>query len=299
MDLGLGTVQFGMDYGIRGKRRPLLSDCLTMLDYAVHNGINTIDTANAYGEAEKIVGTYLEKNQGVRQGIQLISKFRPNLLDNVPADQYYPIMKANLEESLRLLHTDYLDGYLLHSARYVYNDEIIGALIRLKKDGYVRNIGVSVYEPDEAQKGISRMDLDFLQFPFSVLDQRMLHQGVFDLAEKAEFVLHTRSAFVQGLIMMEPEEVPPFLREKARLVLQAVADFCQKTSLTRTQLAIGFVKQQKAVSRLVFGVRNLDQLKEDMEAFSEDLPFDVMKDLESQFINVETEIVMPSLWKKG
>lgn len=298
MELCLGTVQFGMDYGIRGKKKPPLSESLKMLDYALHNGINMIDTANAYGEAEGVVGAYLEKNPESRQKIQLISKFRPNLLDDVPADQYYQIMKANLEESLQRLHTDYLDGYLLHSARYVYNNEIIEALLRIRKEGLVKNIGVSVYEVDEAEKGISRGDLDFLQLPFSVLDQRMLHQGVFALAEKNQFPLHTRSAFVQGLVMMRPEEVPPFLREKAMPILQAVETVCRETGLTKTQLAIGFVKQQKAITRLVFGVRNVEQLKEDIKVFSENLPVEVIAELELSFANIEADIVMPSLWKK-
>ena len=299
MELCLGTVQFGMDYGIRGKRRPSLSDALDMIDYAIRHGIHTIVTANAYGEAEDVVGAYLERNQEVRQRIQLISKFRPNLLDDVPADRYYQIMKTNLEESLRRLHTDYLDGYLLHSARYVYDDEIIESLICLKKEGFVKNIGVSVYEVEEANKGITRGDLDFLQLPFSVLDQRMLHQGVFALAEKNQFPLHTRSAFVQGLVMMKPEEVPPFLREKAKPILQTVETVCRETGLTRTQLAIGFVKQQKAITRLVFGVRNIEQLNQDITIFSKDLPSDVAEVLQLRFANVETEIVMPSLWKKG
>ncbi len=298
VELCLGTVQFGMDYGIRGKRKPPLSDCLAMLDYALHNGINTIDTANAYGEAEEVVGAYLKKVPEARQKIYLISKFRPNLLDDVPVERYYSIMRANLEESLRRLCTDHLDGYLLHSARYVYNDEIIEALVRLKKEGYVRNIGVSVYEVDEAKKGLSRKDLDLLQFPFSVLDQRMLHQGVFELAEQNRFPIHTRSAFVQGLVMMAPEEVPPFLRKKAAPVLRAVETVCRETGLSRAQLAIGFVKRQRAITHLVFGVRDLEQLEEDIRVFSEDLPTGVTEELEHSFSDVEADIVMPSLWKK-
>lgn len=298
MELCLGTVQFGMDYGIRGKKKPSLSDALNMVDYAVNNGIGTIDTANAYGEAEDIVGTYLVKNRKVRQKIQLISKFRPNLLDDVPADQYYQVIKENLEESLRKLHTDYLDGYLLHSARYVYNDEIIEALLRIKKEGLVKNVGVSVYEVKEAKKGITRGDLDFLQLPFSVLDQRMLHQGVFELAQQQRFPLHSRSAFIQGLVMMKPEEVPLFLSEKATQILQAVESVCQETGLTRTQLAVGFVKHQKAINRLVFGIRNIEQLKENIRVFSEDLHVEVITELESSFANLEADIVMPSLWKK-
>lgn len=298
MKLCLGTVQFGMDYGIRGKRKPPLADSLEMLDYAIHNNIRTIDTANAYGESEEVVGVYLEKNKGLRGSLNVISKLRPNLLDEIPEDQYYPVMKANLEESLRRLHTDYLDGYLLHSARYVFNDKIIESLLRLKKEGYVKTIGVSVYEVEEARKGILRGDLDFLQFPYSILDQRMLQSGIFALAEDRTLPLYTRSAFIQGLVMMQPEKVPLFLRERAAPVLRKLDNICQETGLTRVQLAIGFVKQQSAITHLVFGVRNLSQLKGDIAVFSEDLPSNIIAELEARFANTEADIVMPSLWKK-
>lgn len=298
MKLCLGTVQFGMDYGIRGKKKPILSDSLGMLDYAIHHGIDTIDTASAYGEAEDVIGAYFAENQPVRQYVRLISKFRPNLLDDVPEKQYYSIMRSNLEESLRRLHTDYLDGYLLHSARYVYQNAIIEALVRLKSKGYVKAVGVSVYEPDEAKAGIMRDDLDFLQLPYSVLDQRMLHSGVFALAEEHRFSLHTRSAFIQGLVLMEPREVPPFLRERAAPILQTIDSVCKEAGLTRLQLAMGFVKRQAAVSHLVFGVRNLEQLREDIFVFQQDLSEDVLTELETRFSNISADIVMPSLWKK-
>lgn len=299
MDLCLGTVQFGMDYGIRGKKKPHLSDSLKIMDYALHNGISTIDTASAYGEAEDVVGTYIKSNQAARNDIRLISKFQPNLLDEVSVERYYPIMKENLECSLQRLHTDYLDGYLLHSARYVYNDAIIDALVRLKKEGYVKKIGVSVYEVDEAKKGISREDLDFLQLPFSALDQRMLCDGVFELAEKYNFPLHSRSTFIQGLVLMKPVEVPSFLRERAAPILEKVDLVCREAGVTRVQLAMGFVKQQSAITHLVFGVRNLDQLKEDISVFQQELPAGVIEELETQFSNIDADIVMPSLWKKG
>lgn len=298
MELCLGTVQFGMDYGIRGKKKPPLADALEMLDYAVQNGIDTIDTANAYGEAENVVGAYFASNPSAHQQVHLISKLRPNLLDNIPEEQYYPVMKANLEESLRRLHTDYLDGYLLHSARYVHNDAIIEALARLKTEGCVKAVGVSVYEPDEAKTGIMRGDLDFLQLPYSVLDHRMFRSGVFPLAEKFGVSLHSRSAFIQGLVLMEPEEVPAFLRERTAPILRAVDSICRQSGLTRIQLAIGFVKRQKNISHLVFGVRNLAQLQEDILAFQQDLPDKIAMELEIQFQDISADIVMPSLWKK-
>lgn len=298
MELCLGTVQFGMDYGIRGKKKPPLRDCVEMLDYAVQNGIRTIDTANAYGEAEDVVGAYLEKNRGPRGSLTVISKFRPNLLDGVSEERYYPVMKANLEESLRRLHTDYLDGYLLHSARYVFDDAIIETLLRLRKEGIVKKVGVSVYEVEEARAGILRGSLDFFQAPYSVLDQRMARDGVFSLAEEHGVPLYTRSAFIQGLMLMAPSEVPAFLRERAAPILEKVDAVCREAHVSRVQLAIGFVKRQPAISHLVFGVRDLEQLKEDISVFQQELPWGMIEELETRFADVDASIVMPSLWKK-
>lgn len=118
------------------------------------------------------------------------------------------------------------------------------------------------------------------------------------MAEERKFPLHIRSAFIQGLVMMQPEEVPPFLRDRAAPVLQKVDAICREAGLTRVQLALGFVKRQQAITRLVFGVRDLAQLKEDIAVFSKDLPAGVIAELETRFSNVETDIVVPSLWKK-
>ena len=79
MELCLGTVQFGMDYGIKGQKQPSVERAVEMLEYATHNGITTIDTANAYGTAEDVVGVFLSKKTVSRDKLFIISKFRPNL----------------------------------------------------------------------------------------------------------------------------------------------------------------------------------------------------------------------------
>ena len=114
MELCLGTVQFGMDYGISRQKQPTVEQAVNMLDFATQNGINTIDTANAYGTAEDVVGCFLQKKTIARDKLWIISKCRPNLLDDASEDKYYGIMKRNLEKSLARLHLDYLDTYLLH-----------------------------------------------------------------------------------------------------------------------------------------------------------------------------------------
>lgn len=299
MELCLGTVQFGMDYGISGQKQPTVEQAVEMLDYAVQNGINTIDTANAYGTAEDVVGAFLHKKTVPREKLWIISKFRPNLLDDVREAEYYAVMKENLTNTLGRLGTDYLDTYLLHSARYVYNDAIIGTLNRLKKEGYARKVGVSVYEVDEAKRCIEHDNVDFMQLPYSVFDQRMKNGGLFDLAKKYNGTtqIHSRSAFIQGLILMEENQVPDFLA-KARPIVRKISELCRKFGISRIALAMNYVKQEDSISHLVFGVDNLEQLKEDIEVFQQDLDKAIIQEISLEFCDIEADIVMPSLWKR-
>jgi len=297
MELCLGTVQFGMDYGITGQTKPSLDKCIEILDYATQNGINTIDTANAYGTAEDVVGAFLKKKTIERQHLFIISKLMPNLLDDVDEKNYYDVMKKNLINTLERLGTDYLDSYLLHSSRYVYNDKIIDNLNHLKRDGYVKHVGVSVYEVKEAQKCIERPDVDFMQLPYSIFDQRMLREGIFDMAKNGNTQIHSRSAFIQGLILMKEEQVPSFLL-KAKPIIKKIDELCNQYNVSRILLAMSFVKRQEAISHLVFGVDNLEQLKEDICLFRDSIASNIIDEIAEEFADIETDIVMPSLWKK-
>lgn len=297
MELCLGTVQFGMNYGIAGQRKPPVADAIQMLDYATQNGIDNIDTANAYGIAEDVVGDFLKKKTVSREKLTIISKFKPNMLDDVEGSKYYGIIKDNLTNSLERLGVDYLDVYLLHSSRYVFDDEIIDALNQLKTEGYVGKVGVSVYEVDEAKKCIERPNVDFMQLPYSIFDQRMLKDGVFELAKQGTTQIHSRSAFIQGLILMSENMVPDFLK-KAKPIIRKIDNVCAQYHMSRIALAMSYVKRQETISHLVFGVDNLEQLKQDIEMFHCTIPDEIIDSISTQFSHIETDIVMPSLWKR-
>lgn len=298
MKLCLGTVQFGMDYGIRGQKKPSLSDSIGMLDYATQNGITDIDTAFAYGEAEDVVGEFLKKKTIDRNKLFISSKLKPNDLDEIPHDQLKSTINEHLDRSLKRLNTDYLDSYMLHSSRYAFNDDILEALYEVKKEGRIKHCGVSVYYPDEAKKCIESDFVDFMQLPFSVFDQRMQNEGVFDLAkEKNNIQIHSRSAFIQGLILMREDEVPPFL-QGAKPILAKIDKLSQKYGISRIEIALLFVKHFNAISHLVFGVDNIEQLKENIDIFNRDLDIDIINDFSKEFNDIDTDIMMPSLWVK-
>ncbi len=298
MKLCLGTVQFGMDYGIRNQKRPSIEDAIKILDYAVHNGINTIDTAASYGTAEDVVGEFLKRDLIKRDKLFIISKFTPNALDDVDEKDYKKVINEHLTKSLERLHTDYLDAYMFHSSRYAYNPEMLNALYEVRQEGRIRHSGVSVYYPDEAKICINSDKVDFMQLPSSIFDQRMRNEGVFELAqEKKNTQIHSRSAFIQGLILMNEDEVPPYLNG-AKPILRKIDVICKKHNISRISLAINWVKQFKAISHLVFGVDNIEQLKENIGIFNEEFPSEILNEISNEFTNIEANIFMPSLWVK-
>ena len=298
MNLCLGTVQFGMNYGICGQKRPSIDESINMLDYAVHNGITHIDTARQYGNAEEIVGIFLKKKKIPRGELFISTKLRPNILDNIAKEEYSKIIRNELKNQLKILGVDYIDVYLLHTARYVYDADIIEALNSVKKDGLARYVGVSVYETDEAKCGIEAKNVDYLQLPFSLFDQRMLNSGIFERAENnKDTIIDSRSAFIQGLILMSENQVPDFLC-KAKPLIRKIDELCKKYNISRIALAMNYVKKENAIHSLVFGVDNMEQLKENIICFYKEIDKELMKEIANQFKEIEAEIVMPSLWVK-
>lgn len=297
MELCLGTVQFGLDYGIIGQKKPPLGYSVECLDYATQNGIKAIDTATAYGTAEEVTGAFLRKKTIPREQLFLSSKMLPNVLDEYRPEDYYKEIKKHLTNSLNVLGTDYLDAYMLHSARYAHDPEILEALHRMETEGLAQKVGVSLYEPEEAKACFASPYVDFVQLPYSIFDHRMKEQGIFEPRVTNGVEIHARSAFIQGLILLEEDQVPPFLIQ-AKPILAKIKKICAEYNLSRVALAMAYVKQEQAITHLVFGVDNLEQLKEDIRLFEETIPAEVLTEVGKEFEGIQADIVMPSLWKK-
>lgn len=297
MKLCLGTVQFGMDYGINGQKKPDLNYAVQCLDYAVQNGIEAIDTAKAYGTAEKVVGTFIKKHTIPREKLFISTKLQPNILDDVEEGQYKGVVKSELVKQLRTLHLDYVDAYMFHSARYAFHEAALEAIALIQKEGLARKVGVSVYEPEEAKQCLDSRYVTFMQMPYSIFDHRMKEAGVFDGGVLGKCEIHSRSAFIQGLITLTPEQIPPFLK-KAEPVICKIDQICSDAGISRVQLAMAYVKRESAISHLVFGVDSLEQLKEDIRLFHEEVSDNIFEQIDREFGGIEADIVMPSLWKR-
>lgn len=295
MNLCLGTVQFGMDYGIFNQKKQESAYCINCLDYATQSGIEAIDTAKAYGIAEEIVGEFLAKRTISREKLFLSTKLKPNILGDVEKDFYADVICQNLQNSLKTLNTDYVDVYFLHSSRYAFYPEILEALQIVKEKGLAKSVGVSVYYPDEAEACFNSGLVEYIQAPYSIFDHRMREQNIFSKAETAKCSIDVRTVFLKGLIHLHQSEVPDHIA-RARDILDKLDEMCKETGFSRIDLAIGYVKREKAVNHLVFGIRTLEQLKEDIASFQKDIPAEILARIDTEFAGIDANLVIPSLW---
>ena len=296
MKLCLGTVQFGISYGLKGRRPPSMDEALEMMTYAVANGVDAFDTAVAYGSAEEIVGEFVRRRLCQRDKIQIITKFGVDIFgQRVDASAGQKIRDAACK-SLKRLQTDYVDAFLCHVPAAVYDQNVVEGLNALKQEGLARHVGITAYEVEDASACAANPSLDFLQIPLSVLDQRMACRKVIAQCETTGTVVHVRSAFVQGLLLMDVNAVPPHLAGCVP-VLREVSRLCADYGVDRRQVALSYVKRQQGVADLVFGVHDMAQLRETISDFNANIDIAVVDEIASRFSDVDANLFMPNKWR--
>lgn len=295
--LCLGTVQFGMNYGINNKKgQPPKKNVFEMLDIAIEKGISVFDTAAAYGCAEDLFGEYIAE-RGYRNKIKIISKLRPNLI-NEDCKKPQAVVEEEIKKSLMKMNIDILDGYLLHTPTDFYNSGIMEGLKRSKEKELVKNIGVSIYELEHAVDVVKSGLVDYIQVPYSIFDQRMDKGDFFESAKKNNIKVYARSAFLQGLVLMNENEIPRHL-EHVKEYLKKFDEIIKDYGVTRLEAAIDFTYDHPGVDYWVFGVDNKEQLLQDIEIVTKErLTDEYLKKIKQVLSNIEKSIIFPSLWAK-
>ncbi|HIF58268.1 MAG TPA: aldo/keto reductase [Rhodospirillales bacterium] len=283
--IALGTAQFGLDYGIANKiGRVQKAGAAEILELAKSLCIDTLDTATAYGESEKALGSV-----GV-EGWQVISKLSALPVDIVDVDGW---IEGQVYDSCQRLKVDNLYGLLLHRPVQLVEargEEIRNALYKLKQNGWVKKIGVSVYEPAELDPIFSMMKVDLVQAPFSIVDQRLAESGWIKRLQDKGCELHVRSVFLQGLLLMSSEQRPSqFGRWEA--LWDTWDAWLKETGLTALEACLRYVLSIEGISKVVLGVESASQLKEIFIASSGSLPA-----IPGNLALCDKELLNPALW---
>lgn len=257
MKISLGTVQFGLPYGAFNERGQITEEeAGAILEYAFSVGIDTLDTAQAYGASERVLGRLNASDR-----FRIISKCPPLKDSSQAADA----VRRAADLSCTNLGTDKLDGFLLHRAEDLTGptgDTVWRSLETLQAQGQIGKIGVSGYDPDVVKTLAARYPLELAQLPANVLDPWYEN---FDLAKGLE--LHVRSVFLQGFLLSELNQLSPF-HAQWHSVLQDFRDRASRLGLTMLEAALAPLLNSSQIDRLVLGVDSIGQLKDIVAAAS-------------------------------
>jgi aryl-alcohol dehydrogenase-like predicted oxidoreductase len=265
MKLAIGTVQFGLEYGVSNSAgRTPANEAGRILSRARSAGVDTLDTAIAYGDSEKVLGEI-----GLN-GWQVISKV-PSLPDGANAQEW---ISTNLRQSLSSLGLEKLDGLLLHNADDLLksqSDSVIAGLQQAKSEGLVKKIGYSIYNPDNLLELTHRLKPDLVQVPVNVLDQRIVTSGWLGRLAEMGVEVHVRSVFLQGLLLMPPANRPAYFSRWQEL-WQRWDSHIVSQNTSPLAACLGYVKSLPDVARIVVGVDNLKHLEQLLSAWEVSRP---------------------------
>jgi len=192
--ISLGTVQFGINYGIN-KKKINFKEIKKIINYSNKIKIKKIDTAIAYGKSEKILGSFSLKNWRITTKIPA---YRVSYGD---PEKW---TKNQIKNSLNSLRIKRLHGVLFHNTNDLFNSngkKIYKALLNLKKRGLIKKIGISIYDFKNLNKILKIFKIDIVQVPFNIIDRRLLKSSLLDLQKRNKIELQVRSIFLQGLLL--------------------------------------------------------------------------------------------------
>ena len=287
MKLILGTAQLGFNYGI-SKKKPDLEDCIEILNFCEKNNILTFDTAQGYGNSEEILSYISTKND-----FRIITKID---FDN-RSDIDYMIKAIN--KSCENLNVKNIDTLLLHSFKDFKNKTIINNLVRIKNSGLIKKFGASVYTVQEAKEILLEKEFAVLQIPLNYLDHQWNDPEFQNTIHKNNIEIHCRSIFLQGILINDFRYWPKIYNNNSvHDIYNKLEDLCKKYKLSKIELAIGFIKSISWVNGIIFGIDNIDQLKQLTEYFSsiKKLSDDIIDDIKNNFSTIPNEIIDPRLW---
>ena len=296
MKLCLGTVQFGMDYGIQGNGQPQEEKVFEMLSYAIDNGVEMLDTASAYGKAESVLGNYIRAFPDKAGKVNIVSKMRPDAFKENKVNLWSEIAVENARESLERLGVQKFAAYLFHNTAHIFDARAVYALNKVKEEGITDRIGVSVYSPEEAMKALEYPQVETIQIPYNLFDHRLDKFGFFKKAKEQNVLVFARSSLLQGLVMMDPNHLPDRV-SFAKEYLEQFLSICSEYRMPPLKAAVGYVGSKNGIDYVVFGVDNLTQLEEYVVMKNSILPSEMMQKIENKFENVEERLVNPVLWK--
>ena len=287
--LSLGTVQFGMKYGIANKgERVSRAEAFGILKNAYDVGLDTLDTAYSYGESEGAIGEFISETGS---DFSIISKTPGN-------SEAVTDIESHLIKTLKKLKKDRIHGYLVHNFKDIVSskDMVMKCLDSLKKRGLVEKTGISLYRPEELSYILdNELSFDIIQIPYNILDRRF--EEYFDDLKSKEMDIHIRSVFLQGLFFLGMDKISTDFKP-AESTLKELYAISEKENIPISSICLCFVLLNPLVSKAIIGVDSVYQLKDNLASLDDmDKVMSIYVQLKPLKLYSE-EVVIPSNWKR-
>ena len=287
MKLALGTVQFGLPYGIsNGAGQVLHAVAKDILSTAWAAGVDLLDTAAAYGEAEQILGEIMVAPW------RIITKIPP-----LPKDTEDPRAwaRSTLKASLARLRCERLDSVLLHRGEDLTEPGGLAlwhGLRDLKEAGLCARIGVSIYRPKLLDSLPADCVPDLVQAPFNAFDQTLEQGGWAQRLAERGTAFHLRSVFLQGALLMPPQtRAAAFPDQTASF--QLWDRYLEETGQTALAASLAIALSRPWAERIIVGVTTLDELNSILVAAS--APY---QEPPAALANDDPSLIDPRTWAK-
>lgn len=294
----LGTVQLGMDYGIgEDKAKPSEEKAFAILDRAMERGVNNLDTANNYGDSEKVIGHWLTQRRQEGKSLPwIVTKIGP--LDHSSPARLRDDVLRQTEGCCRTLGVDKLDCLMLHNFEdYSQSPDLLSKLFtELKDRGYIAQSGISAYSRHDYGM-IADSGFDAVQIPLNVFDWGQIENGGLQRLADAGMMVFARSVFLQGLVFHTPQDLDPRL-SFCKPPLSRYLQLCREFSFAPEVLALSFVLSVPGVCAAVLGCDNVQQLdaNADLTEKTVSLSETQWEQLRQAFLGIDPRVINPGVW---
>lgn len=280
----LGTVQFGLPYGINNPNGKLISEAevYRILQRAISYGINVLDTAAGYGASESRIGRF----QRDQQLFKIITKFSKTESEN---------WEKSLQNSLERMNMNIVDTVMFHSYQaFLENKKNLSEIVESAKGRLFKKMGVSVYNNEELSGLKEVEEVDVVQLPFNLLDNEHQRGEILKELKNSGKEIHTRSCFLQGLFFMEEKNIPEIL-EPLKPWVKQIKNIAKENNIEPGHLALQYALNKNYIDSVLFGIDSLKQLDQNIRWATQKLPQEIH--LEIDKIKVpDPKLLNPSQW---
>ena len=291
--LCLGTAQLGMNYGIKNATgKPSFEESQKIVDTAIKGGINAFDTAPAYGNSEEVLGKCLVGHD--RSKLTIISKVHP--VDwSKSKDEILNNLDMSIKKTLSDLGLKRIPVYLFHRFADIEKSGglVLNELRKYQAKGVIGKLGISIYDPAEAEAALNIEGMEVMQVPFNLIDKRLLANGFLKKAKQKGITILARSVFLQGLFFKK--DIPAGLKEfipYQKEIIRISGD----NDLSEEELALRYVLGIDDIDCAIIGAEITEQLAENIRHSKlPKLPANILKDIEKLGTAPE-KVINPSLW---